>query len=104
MPLPFATTGEHVGYVEPAPSLLLPLSCLLAIVVAIVVVDARLGSRLALITVGFAAAALTTRLPRILAVTAVLCLVVAGIAVLDVPGPAPVAPAAHVVMHARHHK
>ncbi len=104
MRLPFATTDEHVGYVEPAPSLLLPLSCLLAIAVAVVVVDARLGSRLALITVGFAAASLTTRLPRILAVTAVLCLVVAGIAVLDVPGPAPVAAAAHVVMHARHHK
>jgi hypothetical protein len=104
MRLPFATTDEHVDYVEPAPSLLLPLSCLLAIAVAVVVVDARFGSRLALITVGFAAASLTTRLPRILAVTAVLCLAVAGIAVLDVPGPAPVAAAAHVLKHAGHHR
>ena len=104
MRLPFAPADEHVDYVEPAPSLLLPLSCLLAIAVAVVVVDARLGSRLALIMVAFAVASLTTRLPRILALTAVLCLVVAGIAVLDVPGAAPVAAAAHAVTHARHHK
>jgi hypothetical protein len=103
MRLPSAITGEHRDYVEPGGSLLLPLSCLLAIAVAIAVVDAMLGARLALIAVGVAAASLTTRLPRILAVTAVLCLVVAGVAMLDVPGPAPVSATTHAIMHARHH-
>lgn len=94
MRLPFHTSGDG-NYLEPAPS---PVSCLLAIVVGLVVVDARLGSRLALIAAAFAAVSLATRLPRVLPVTAVLCLAIAGLAVLGAPGNAPVV-AAHAVIH-----
>jgi hypothetical protein len=96
--LPFRTSDER-EYLEPAPSPVLFVSCLLAIVVALVVVDARIGSRLALIIAAVAAVSLATRLPRVLPVTAVLCLAIAGIAVLGGPGNAP-AIAAHAVIHA----
>jgi hypothetical protein len=98
MRLPFQTSDDR-EYLEPAPSPVLPVSCLLAIVVALVVVDVRLGSRLALIAAAVAAVSLATRLPRVLPVTAVLCLVIAGIAVLGGPGNAAVL-AAHAVIHA----
>jgi hypothetical protein len=94
MRLPFHTSGDR-EYLEPAPSPVLPQSCLLALVV----VDVRLGSRLALIAAAVAAVSLATRLPRVLPVTAVLCLVIAGIAVLGGPGNAAVI-AAHAVIHA----
>jgi hypothetical protein len=94
MRLPFHTSGDR-EYLEPAPSPVLPQSCLLALVV----VDVRLGSRLALIAAAVAAVSLATRLPRVLPVTAVLCLVIAGIAVLGGPGNVAVI-AAHAVIHA----
>jgi cell division protein FtsW (lipid II flippase) len=109
MRLPFRTTEDRDS-LEPAPSPVLPLSCLLAIVVALVVVDVRLGSRLALIAAVFAAVSLATRLPRVIPVTAVLCLALAGIAVLAASGRAPVTaayaamrakPRTHAVRHAR---
>jgi hypothetical protein len=95
--LPFHTSDDH-GYLEAAPSPVLPLSCVLAIVVALVVVDVTLGSRMALIAAAFAAVSLATTLPRVLPVTAAVCLVIAGIAVLGDPGNAPVI--AHAVIHA----
>lgn len=99
----FAASPGDRDDLEPARSPLLPLSCLLAIAVAIVVIDARLGSRLALIATGSAAASLTTRLPRVLAVTAALCLVVAATAVLGPPGSAHVT-AGHAVKHVTRRK
>jgi hypothetical protein len=99
MRLPFRTADDR-DYLEPAPSPVLPLSCLLAILLALVVVDVRLGSRLALIAAVFAAVSLATRLPRVVPVTAVLCLALAGLAVLAGPGGTPVA-AAHVAMRAK---
>jgi hypothetical protein len=97
--LPFRTSDDR-DYLEPAPSPVVPLSCLLAIVLALGVVDVRLGSRLALIAAAFAAVSLATRLPRVLPVTAVLCLAIAGLVVLAGPGGAPAA-AAHAARHAR---
>jgi hypothetical protein len=98
MRMPFTSSPDDGDYLEPARSRLPTLACLLAIAVAIVVVDVRLGSRLALITAGFAAASLTTRLPRVLAVTVALCLLVAAIALLAAPGSASVT-VAHLVVH-----
>jgi hypothetical protein len=95
---PLPTSDDH-EYLEPAPSPVLPVSCLLAIVVALVVADVRLGSRLALIAGASAAISLATRLPRVLPITTVLCLAIAGIAVLGDPGNTP-AIAPHAAIHA----
>lgn len=99
MRIPFPTRAAARHDLEPAVSPLLPLSCLLAIAVAIGVVDAQLGSRLALISAALAGVTVATRLPRVLPVTALLCLVIAEIAVLGNPASAPVA-AAHVAVRA----
>lgn len=99
MQLPFRTSAADRNYLDPAPSPLLPLSCLLAIIVALVVLGAELGPRLALIAAVFAAVSLATRRPRVLPLTAALCLVLAAVTVLDGPGSAAVA--AHTVTHSR---
>jgi hypothetical protein len=99
MRLFFLTPPEERDYLESPRSPLLPLSCLLAIAVAVAVVAAELGGRLALITAGFAAVTLATRLPRVLLVTAALALLIAGIAVLASPAGATVI-AAHPSTHA----
>lgn len=99
MRLPFLTPTHTRDYLEPPPSPLLPVSCLLAIAIADMVVYAELGGRLALITAAFAAVTLATRLPRVLPVTAALALPIAGIAVLAGPGSAAVI-AAHTITHA----
>jgi hypothetical protein len=99
MRVPFATSPDDRDYLEPARSPLVPLSWLLAVVVAIVVVDVRLGGRMALLAAAFGAVSLATRLPRVLPVTAVLLLVIAGLGMLDAPGSASVV-AAHAFMHA----
>ena len=98
MRLPFRTSDGR-DYLEPAPSPVLPLACLLAILVALGVVDVRLGPRLALVAGAFAAVSLATRLPRVLPVTAVLCLAIAGLVVLTGPGGTPAA-SAHAARHA----
>ncbi len=98
MRLSFLSPAEKRDCREPAPSPLLPISCLLAISVAVVVVAAELGWRLALITAAFAAVTLATRLPRVLPVTAALVLLIAAIAVLAGPGSAAVI-AAHTITH-----
>ena len=98
MRLPSLTPTDTRDYLEPPPSPLLPLSCLLAIAVAVAVVAAELGGRLALITAGFVAVTLTTRLPRVLPVTAALALLIAAIAVLAAPGGTAVT-TAHIIMH-----
>lgn len=98
MRLPFLTPTDTRDYLEPPRSPLLPLSFLLAVAVAVVVVYAELGGRLALITAAFAAVTLATRLPRVLPVTAALALLIAGIAVLAGPGSAAVL-AAHTITH-----
>jgi hypothetical protein len=90
MRLPFVTPADQRDCLEPPPSPLLPVSCLLAIAVAVAVVAAELGGRLALITAAFAAVMLATRMPRVLPVTAALALMIAGIAVLAGPGSAAV--------------
>lgn len=92
--------SDSRDYLEPAPSPVLPLACLLAILVALGVVDVRLGSRLALVAGAFAAVSLATRLPRVLPVTAVVCLAIAGLVVLAGPGSTPAA-SAHAALHAR---
>ena len=99
MRFPFPAPADQREYLEPPRSPLLPLSCLLAVVVAIAVVYAQLGGRLALMTAGFAAASLATRLPRVLPVTAALALLVAAVAVLGDSGSASVV-AAHALAHA----
>ena len=98
MRLPFLTPTDERDCLEPPPSPLVPVSCLLAIAVAVTVVYAELGGRLALITAAFAAVTLATRLPRVLPVTAALALLIAAIAVLADPGSA-AAIAAHVITH-----
>lgn len=94
----FLSPCEKRDYLEPGPSPLLPLSCLLALAAAVVVVAAELGGRLALITAAFTAVTLATRLPRVLPVTAALALLIAAIAVLAGPGTAAVI-AAHTLTH-----
>jgi len=98
MRLPFLTPTDQRDCLEPPPSPLLPVSCLLAIAVAVAVVAAELGGRLALIAAAFAAVTLATRLPRILPVTAALALLIAAIAVLAGPSSATVI-AAHTITH-----
>ena len=98
MRLSFLTPTDERDYLEPPPSPLLPVSCLLAIAVAITVVYAELGGRLTLITAAFAVVTLATRLPHVLPVTAALALVIAGIAVLAGPG-GPAVIAAHAITH-----
>ena len=98
MRLSFLAPADKRDYLEPPPSPLLPLCCLLAIAVAVTVLYAELGGRLALITAAFAAVTLATRLPRVLPVTAALALLIAGIAVLAGPSSAAVI-AAHTITH-----
>lgn len=97
MQLPFRAACDDRDYLEPGPSRLLPLSCVLAMIVGVVVLGAELGERLALIAAGSAVVSIATRLPRILPITALLCLAVAAIAVLV--GPASAAGVAHALTH-----
>jgi hypothetical protein len=77
---PFSTPDtEH--YLEPGRSPLIPLSCLLAIAVAVAVTGAELGGRFAIVTGAFALIALATRVPRVLPVLAVVTLGVAAFSV-----------------------
>ena len=98
MRLPFLTPADTRDYLEPRPSPLLPVSCLFAVAVAVAVIAAELGGRLALVTAAFTAVTLATRLPRVLPVTAALALLIAGIAVLAGPGSAAVL-TAHTIAH-----
>lgn len=86
MRVPFSSSRRGHDSVEDGRVPLLALCCLLGVTVAIVVVEVRLGARLALTTGGVAAATLTTRIPRVLAIAAALCLAVAAVAVLDAHG------------------
>lgn len=98
MRLCFLSPADQRDHLEPGPSPLLPLSCLLAVGAAVAVVAAELGGRLALITAAFTAVTLATRLPRVLPVTAALALLIAAIAVLAGAGSDAVI-AAHSVTH-----
>jgi len=96
--LPFRTSADDRNCLEPAPSPLLPISCLLAIIVALAVLGAELGPRLAVVAAMFVAVSLATRLPRILPLTAGLCLALAAVTVLH--GPASAGVATQAITHA----